>query len=79
MMVGPSPHISFDLTSLSQVDGCLKYEFGEAFQDKEALRSTPMVMVGPHYFVLYSRIKNFITKKIPSPSTLYKNSIHGPH
>jgi hypothetical protein len=36
-MVGPSPCISFDLTSLSQVDGCLKYESRESYLGNEAL------------------------------------------
>jgi hypothetical protein len=53
-MVDASPCISFDFTNLSQVDGCLKYESREAFQDNEALRSTPMVMSGPHSFGLSS-------------------------
>jgi hypothetical protein len=36
-------------------------------------------MSGPHSFGLSSRINNFISMKIPSPSTLYTNSIHGSH
>jgi hypothetical protein len=70
-MVGPNPCISFDLTSLSQVDGYLKCESREACQDNEALRSTPMVMSGPHSFGLSSGINNFISMNILSPSTLH--------
>jgi hypothetical protein len=70
-MVGASPCISFDSTNLSQVDGYLKYESREACQDNEALRSTPMVMSGPHSFGLSSGINNFISMNILSPSTLY--------
>jgi hypothetical protein len=66
-------------TNLSQVDGYLKYESREAFQDNEALRSTPMVMSGPHSFGLSSGINNFISMKILSPSTLHMNSMHGSH
>jgi len=36
-MAGASSCISIDSTNLSQVDGCLKYEPREAYQDNEAL------------------------------------------
>jgi hypothetical protein len=78
-MVGASPCISFDPTNLSQVDGCLKYEPREACQDNEALRSTPMVMSGPHSFGLSSRINKYINTNILSPSTLHADFIHGSH
>jgi hypothetical protein len=65
-MVGTSSCILFDSTNLSQGDGCLKYESREAFQDNEVLRSTPMVMLGTHYFGSSSRINKYIKKKILS-------------
>jgi hypothetical protein len=79
IMVGVILHISFDSTNLSQVDGFLKYDSREACQYNEALQSTLMVMLGTHYFGLYSGIKNFINMKILSLSTLHMNSMHGSH
>jgi hypothetical protein len=71
--------ISFVSTNLSQVNGYLKCESIEVFQDNEALQSTPMVMLGPHSFGLSSRINNFVSMEIISPSTLYTNSMHDSH
>jgi hypothetical protein len=76
-MVGPSPCISFDLTSLSQFDGYLKYDSKEACQDDEALWFTTMVASGPHSFGLSLGMNNFISMNILSPiSTLHTNSMH---
>jgi hypothetical protein len=57
-MVSVSPCISFDPTNLSQVDGFLKYELKEAFQDNETLQSRPMVMSSPHFYSFFSSIIN---------------------
>jgi hypothetical protein len=76
-MVGHIPRISFDLTSLSQVDSYLKYEYKEAFQDNEALQFTSMVMPGIHSFVLSLGMNNFTSMNIPLTSTLYTNYVHG--
>ena len=78
-MVDASACISFDFTNLPQVEGCPKCESMEVCQENEALRSTPMVMSGPHSFGLSSRINNFIRMKSLSSRTLYINSMHDSH
>jgi hypothetical protein len=71
-MVDASPCISFDPTNLSQVDGCLKYEPREAFQDNEALQSTPMVMSGPHSFGLSSGLTSLLAQ-------IFSHQVHLTH
>jgi len=78
-MVGTSPCISFNSTSLSQVDGCLKYDPWEACQDNEALWSTPTAMLGPHSLGLSFRVNMFTSFTTLSPTTLHMNSMHGFH
>jgi hypothetical protein len=71
--------ISFNFTNLSQFDCFLKYESREDCQDNEALRSTQMVMSGPHSFGLYLGINKFNNTKIPSPRTPHTYFMHGSH
>jgi hypothetical protein len=78
-MVGTSPYISFDSTSLSQVDNFLKYEIEEACKDNGALQSTPMVMLGLRSLGLYFLVNKFINMDILSPSKLYTNFMHNSH
>jgi hypothetical protein len=78
-MVGTSPCISFDSTSLSQVGGFLKYESREALQDNEALWSMPMVMSDPHSLGLSSGINNYISMKILSLTIQHTYYMHNSH
>jgi hypothetical protein len=67
-MVEDSPCILLNPTNSSQVVGYLKYEPREACQDNEALWSRPMVMSGPHYFVLSYESNDYINTKALSQS-----------
>jgi hypothetical protein len=78
-MVSVSPCISFYPTNLYQVDGFLKYEPREGFQNNEALQSTMMVMSRAHSFGLSLGINMYINTKILSPGTLHTNFIYGSH
>jgi hypothetical protein len=78
-MVGTSPCISFNSSSVSQVGGCLKYESKDSFQDNEELRSMLMVMSRHHSFGLSLGINNSISMKILSPITHHKYTMHGSH
>jgi hypothetical protein len=78
-MVDASLCRSFVSTNLSQVNGYLKCESREAFQDNEALRSMSMVMSGPYSFGLSSRINNFINSNILSLRTPHTYSMHDSH
>jgi hypothetical protein len=75
--MGTSSCISFNSTSPSQVDGCLKYDPQEAYQDNEALRYTPMVMLSPRSLGLSFGVNKFTSIVTLSPSTLHMNSMHG--
>ena len=78
-MVGTSPCISFNSTSLSQVDGFLKYEPKETCQENEALWSTLMVISGPRSLGFPFGVKKYTNRTTLSPSTLHMNSMHDSH
>jgi hypothetical protein len=72
-----SPCILLDTTNSFQVVCYLKYEPKKDYQDNEALRSKPMVMLGPHYFDLSSRSNVYISTNTLSQITFQGNFIHG--
>jgi hypothetical protein len=78
-MVDASLCRSFVSTNLPQVNGYLKCESREAFQDNEELWSMMMVISGPYYFGLSLAINNFISSKILSPRTPHTYSTHNFH
>jgi hypothetical protein len=72
-MVEGSPCILLNPTNSSQVVGYLRNDAREAFQDNEALSSRSMIMLGPHYFYIYSRSNDYINTKTLSQNTFQGN------
>jgi hypothetical protein len=64
VMVSNSKFTSFSHNVPSQFVGYVNYEPKETSQNNEALYFPLMVMLGPHYFVLSSKIKDNINTKI---------------
>jgi len=59
--------------------GYLRNDAREAFQENEALWSRSMIMLGPHYFCMYSRSNDYINTKTLSQSMFQGSLVYGPH